>query len=96
MDTSTNRLAESGRATLTFGPPLSLGQRLIALARRLWVAHREYRLRRGALLSMQALDDRTLKDIGLTRGGIEWAVTGGSPIACAPSTRACARGRIAS
>jgi uncharacterized protein YjiS (DUF1127 family) len=79
MGTSTNSLAESGRATLTFSAPLvSLGKRLAIRARRLWVAYRNYRRRRGAVLMMQALDDRTLKDIGLTRSEIEWAVSGRS------------------
>jgi uncharacterized protein YjiS (DUF1127 family) len=82
MGTSTNSLAESVRAARTFGAQLvSLGQRLTTLARRLWVSYWEWRLHRRAVRMMQALDDRTLNDIGLTRSEIEWAVSAGGRFA---------------
>lgn len=79
MGTSTNSLAEPGTATLTFASPLvSLAQHLAARGSCLWTAYWDYHLRRATVRMLQALDDRTLRDIGLVRSEIGAAVFGPS------------------
>jgi uncharacterized protein YjiS (DUF1127 family) len=56
-----------------------LQHRIMRLARRLAAVGR----RRTAILTLQRLDDRTLADIGVSRGEIEFAVRSGAP-ACNP------------
>jgi uncharacterized protein YjiS (DUF1127 family) len=48
----------------------------LAHARRLWAAYWDNQRRRATVLMLQALDDRILKDIGLTRSEIRSAVFG--------------------
>jgi hypothetical protein len=48
----------------------------------MWQAYWRYQTRRAAVLVLQALDDRTLKDIGLSRSEIVPAVYGSD--GCAP------------
>jgi uncharacterized protein YjiS (DUF1127 family) len=54
----------------------TLVQRLAAFARRQWRAYWDYRARSATLMMLQAMDDRALKDIGLTRSQI-WTVAFG-------------------
>lgn len=56
---------------------------LRGLVRRLF----DWRRRRKAIAQLQAFDDRTLKDMGLTRGEIESAVRGGDPHRSATALR---------
>jgi uncharacterized protein YjiS (DUF1127 family) len=52
------------------------GQALARLVRKASVWYRARRTRLGALAELRGLDDRMLKDIGLSRGDIEAAVAG--------------------
>jgi len=52
---------------------------LASIAARLWTRMREARGRRRSIAALHALDDRTLKDIGLARHQIEHAVIYGRP-----------------
>jgi uncharacterized protein YjiS (DUF1127 family) len=63
--------------------PIGTGSRLLSLAQRtaqalhrLWLAYRQCQTRRAAVLMLQALDDRTLADVGLSRSEIMPAVYG--------------------
>jgi uncharacterized protein YjiS (DUF1127 family) len=56
----------------------SKNRRLAALASTLWAAYRDYQSWRATERMLQELDDRTLKDIGLTRSEIEFAEFGKS------------------
>jgi uncharacterized protein YjiS (DUF1127 family) len=49
---------------------------IAATARRWWAAHAARRERRAAVRELAALDDRALKDIGLSRSEIEYVVYG--------------------
>jgi uncharacterized protein YjiS (DUF1127 family) len=65
-----------------------VARRLTARARYLWLSYWDKQARRAALLMLQALDDRTLKDIGLNRGEIWPAVFGlneASRLSCDPA-----------
>ena len=48
-----------------------------------WRAYIRRRERNAAVRELRALDDRALKDIGITRGEIEWVVDGEDARACA-------------
>jgi uncharacterized protein YjiS (DUF1127 family) len=77
MSTSPDVLAGAGRASDVLRQRLvALGQKLAAGARRLWGAYWDYRARCATVLLLEALDDRTLKDIGLRRSEIRHAVFG--------------------
>lgn len=55
---------------------LRLVQRAAQALQRLWRAYWQYQTRRAAVVMLQALDDRTLADIGLSRSEIVPAVYG--------------------
>src|SRR6266566_1599160 len=48
----------------------------IAAARKWWRAYALWRERKAAVRELHALDDRTLRDIGVNRSEIEWVVYG--------------------
>ena len=50
--------------------------RLAAALKSLWTAFIAWRQRQAALAHLQAMSDRELRDIGLSRSQIECAVTG--------------------
>jgi uncharacterized protein YjiS (DUF1127 family) len=50
--------------------------RLIARVQSWWVAYLDRRMQRSAILQLEALSDRDLRDIGLRRCEIEGAVKG--------------------
>jgi len=52
------------------------GSRLIAIGKSLLTAYLTRRIQRAAIIQLHAMSDRELKDIGLTRSQIEWAVRG--------------------
>ena len=52
----------------------TLGNRAAAGARAGWSAYAAWRERRAAVKELAALDDRTLRDLGLTRSEIEYVV----------------------
>jgi uncharacterized protein YjiS (DUF1127 family) len=52
----------------------ALGHRAVAAARAGWSAYAAWRERRTAINELAALDDRTLRDLGLTRSEIEYVV----------------------
>src|SRR6516225_8213447 len=54
-----------------------------AAAGNCWRAYIRRRERNAAVRELRALDDRALKDIGITRGEIEWVVDGEDARACA-------------
>ena len=66
----------------TFGAPAAVGERrrraqakgLVTTVRLWWVAHLARRMERVAMVKLQAMSDRELKDIGLTRFQLEQAV----------------------
>jgi uncharacterized protein YjiS (DUF1127 family) len=77
MSTNLNSLAAPGPATVKPRTPiLALAQDLAARARRLWDAYWDYQARRATVRMLEALDNRTLKDIGLSRSEIRPAVFG--------------------
>src|SRR5262245_50083009 len=57
----------------------------VATLKTWWMAYLNRRIERVAVLQLEAMSDRELEDIGLTRSQIEWAVKG-----------ACARTNFAS
>jgi uncharacterized protein YjiS (DUF1127 family) len=52
----------------------ALGHRAAAVASAGWSAYADWRERRAAVGELAALDDRTLRDLGLTRSEIEYVV----------------------
>jgi uncharacterized protein YjiS (DUF1127 family) len=80
MSTSSNPVARTGTATATLAHLLlALAQHSAASVHRLWTAYWDRKARRATLLMLEALDDRTLRDIGLSRSEIRSAVFGGDP-----------------
>jgi uncharacterized protein YjiS (DUF1127 family) len=78
MATSPEVLAGAGRTSGALRKHLAaLGQKLTAGARRLWGAWWDYQARSATVLILDALDERTLKDIGLSRSEIRAVVLGG-------------------
>jgi uncharacterized protein YjiS (DUF1127 family) len=63
----------------------ALGHRAAAVASERWHAYEAWRERRAAVKELAALDDRTLRDLGLTRSEIEFVV--GRRDAARPSER---------
>jgi uncharacterized protein YjiS (DUF1127 family) len=52
----------------------TLPRRLGGTLQRLWLAYMDWRLQRLAVSLLSRMSDRQLKDMGLTRGQIEFAV----------------------
>jgi uncharacterized protein YjiS (DUF1127 family) len=78
MSTRIDGLAATGRVHPAFcNHAAGLLQRLAAGARRRWDAYWDRRARRATVLMLESLDDRTLRDIGLSRSEIRSAVFGG-------------------
>jgi uncharacterized protein YjiS (DUF1127 family) len=67
-----------GSSSPSFLPTSSMAARLAALARRGWHAYWQRRTRRATLLLLASLDERTLRDIGLSPSEIT-SVVYGSP-----------------
>jgi uncharacterized protein YjiS (DUF1127 family) len=65
-----------GSSSLSFPPKSGMGARLAALARRGWHAYWQRRTRRATLLLLASLDERTLRDIGLSPSEITSVVYG--------------------
>jgi uncharacterized protein YjiS (DUF1127 family) len=57
----------------------ALAHRAAVTARERWRAYAGWRERRAAIKELASLDDRTLKDLGLTRSEIEFVVRGSEP-----------------
>jgi uncharacterized protein YjiS (DUF1127 family) len=77
MSTNIEGVAGAGRATAGLRNALAaLGHELAARMRRLWEAYWDRQARRATALMLEALDDRTLKDIGLSRDDIRPTVFG--------------------
>ena len=66
------RTAGRGAAALT----RIVGAAVIATAGKWWRAYAFWRERKAAARELHALDDRTLKDLGVNRSEIEWVVWG--------------------
>ena len=66
--------AGGGAATIR-----ALANAVIAAAGKRWRAHTIRRARIAAIRELHALDDRTLRDIGVSRSEIEWVVVHGRP-----------------
>ena len=64
-----------------------------ATAGKWWRAYALRRERNAAVRELHALDDRTLKDIGITRGEIEWVVDGEDATRLRDATIAANRSR---
>lgn len=67
--TSRTSAADRGRAR-------SRGSALLATVKTWWVAYLTWRIERAAIAHLEAMSDRELEDIGLTRSQIESAVRG--------------------
>ena len=67
------------RQVLTFGRNAiwDLAIHAVAALGRWWRAHADRRRRRRAMAQLETLSDRTLKDIGVNRSAIYWAVNHG-------------------
>ena len=77
MSSTSNALSAMEAGTVP-AEPLSraLSDRIGSLARRHWQAYWHYQARRATTVLLDALDDRTLAEIGLRRSEIESAVAG--------------------
>ena len=51
---------------------------LLAALKRWWVDYMTWRIQQAAMLTLGSMSDRELKDIGLTRSDIAWAVRDGT------------------
>lgn len=88
MSSTSNWVAESPTATPAIAPACATpAQRLAAFVRRRWAAYWDEQARRTVVRMLRELDDRTLRDIGLTRSEIRRAVYGED--AATPLTRRC-------
>src|SRR5262245_25874112 len=54
----------------------SSGSALVDTVKKWWLAYLTWRIERLAIVRLEAMSDRELEDIGLTRSQIESAVTG--------------------
>ena len=85
MGTSSNPAAGPDAAAAAQGHLLlGLAHHLAAGAQRLWTAYWDRKARRATLLMLEGLDDRMLRDIGLSRSEIRSAVFGGDPARSRP------------
>jgi uncharacterized protein YjiS (DUF1127 family) len=66
------RTAVSGGAAFT----RAVAEAVVATAGKWWRAYAFWRERKAAARELHALDDRTLKDLGVNRSEIEWVVWG--------------------
>ncbi len=73
-------MAASYRVSLDMPGRRSLLGRLHGTASSCWQAYVRWRDRRVALHHLALLDDRMLKDIGISRSEIEWALYHGRPV----------------
>ena len=77
MSMKVDQIAGSQRGAGTSGGVVAaLAQDVAVRARGLWDAYWDYQARRATVLMLEKLDDRILKDIGLTRSQIWPAVLG--------------------
>ena len=65
-----------GTATAPDMAPPSWASGILASAKRAWVAYMTWRIERAAIDQLEAMSDRQLKDIGLTRSQIVGAARG--------------------
>ena len=65
---------ESTRISAPSSP--GFAQRIAEVFTRLWAAYAAARERQASIAALHDLDDRALRDIGLHRSEIEWAVYG--------------------
>ncbi len=70
----TEAMARFGYVTVVGASRIAAGAG--ALLRRGWNGWQQWQERRAAIRSLSALDDRLLRDIGLTRDDIRWAIDG--------------------
>jgi uncharacterized protein YjiS (DUF1127 family) len=70
------RARRRGPTNLSFRSDSSVRSRIAALARRGWQAYWQRRARRATVLLLASLDERTLRDIGLTPSEIASVVYG--------------------
>jgi len=69
-------MATTARAAGVVASPPAWPRRAADFLGRAWRAYWEYRARHAAVLLLRSLDERTLRDIGVTRGEIESVVYG--------------------
>ncbi len=70
------RITTGASAALHATAQRSRSETLLAALKRWFAAYRALRIRRAATAALFAMNDRDLKDIGITRGEIERAVRG--------------------
>jgi uncharacterized protein YjiS (DUF1127 family) len=92
--------AEAGRARAlrdlagaVLRPVQTLATAVAAAAGKWWRAYLRRRERNAAVRELHALDDRTLKDIGINRSEIEWVVGGEDATRLRDATIAANRSR---
>jgi uncharacterized protein YjiS (DUF1127 family) len=73
------------------GSGAAVAEAVIAKASKWWRAYALWRERKVAARELHALDDRTLKDIGVSRSEIEWVVRGPHPTRSRDATIAANR-----
>jgi len=84
-------LRELARAVLR--PVATLAAAAAATAGKWWRAYALRRERNAAVRELRALDDRTLKDIGISRSEIDWVVDGQDDTRLRDATIAANRSR---
>jgi uncharacterized protein YjiS (DUF1127 family) len=72
-------MAQATRPVSRSGSRGSLGHRVADMTQRVWARYWTRRAERATVAVLHALDDRTLKDIGLDRSEIESMVHGRPP-----------------
>ena len=89
-------LRELGGALLhpwqaAFASVAAIAAAALATGRKAWGAYARWRERRVAVQELHALDDRTLRDIGISRSEIEWAVSSQEAARLRAATKAASR-----